>query len=136
MSRMPTKWRSWIALVITMFAASGYLAIRNLGVGELRGAAKIAAKWAPRVHEPGQGELGALPERARFMIDSQCNKEGGNPFAQRNCYAEAAQWMLEEAREREPRRDLGFSGMGATAFLGVASWLARRSAQKRELHLQ
>ena len=135
MGSKPTTWRVWIGLLALAFVASAYLVVRNVGVGALRDAAKVTAKWHPQSREPSQSEIDALPERARFMIDSQCN-EGGDPRVRRNCYAEAAQWMLEEAKEREPRRDLGFAGMSASVFFGLASWLARRSAQRRELHLQ
>jgi hypothetical protein len=126
MSASP-KWRAWIVLLAFTYVAGAVLTIRNLGVGELRNAARITTKWQPRLREPSRSELDALPARARFMIDSQCN-EGGDPRVQRNCFAKAADWMLEDAKEREPRRDLGFAGMAAAMLLGVASWLARRSA--------
>ncbi len=138
MSSVLTKWRAWLLLLALAFVGSAYLVVRNHHVGELRAAARITARWdsRDRAREPAKGELARLPERARFMIDSQCNKEGGNPFARRNCYAEAADWMLDEAKEQEPRRDLGYAGLALTVLLGAASWYSRRTARKRELALR
>jgi hypothetical protein len=112
--------------------------VRNRHAEQLRAAARVTATWDGRGgrREPQKTEIEALPERARAMIDAQCNNEGGNPFARCNCYAEPARWMVDEAEEQAPRRDLGLVGMSATVRLGVASWLARRSARRRELALK
>lgn len=133
-----TKWRLWLVALALTFGACATLTARNRGVGELRDAAAIVARWDSRDRSrvPSPSELEALPERARFMIDAQCNREGGDPRARRNCYGEAAAWMLDDAKEREPRRDLGIAGMAAAVLLGVASGLARRAARRREQALE
>ncbi len=133
-----TKFRVWTLLLVVAFGGSVYLVGENFQAGELRDAVAIVSAWdsRDRAWEPTESQLHALPARARFMIDSQCNKEGGNPFARRNCYAEAAAWMKDEAREQAPRRDLGLAGMLVSALLGGATWVARRNARQREQSLR
>lgn len=125
--------RLWDLALLVAFAISGYVLLDNRHADELRESARIAARWQPgkgSPRAPSNADIALLPARARFMIDAVCNQEGGSPFAARNCYAEAAAWMLQEAKEQASRRDMASLALALIAALAILTFAARRRTPK------
>ncbi len=121
--------RLWLLALALGFAGGIYLVLVNRHAAQLRADAQTAARWRPtrdKSQTPSAADLSKLSARANWLIDAQCNNEGGSPFANRNCYAEAANSMLFEARQQDERRDLAYLGLAVIAALGVATLVVTR----------
>ncbi|HEX2876925.1 MAG TPA: hypothetical protein VHP33_36985 [Polyangiaceae bacterium] len=121
--------RLWLLALALGFAVGTYLVVVNRHAAQLREDARVAAQWKPsqdRRNAPSPAELAKLSARAQQVIHAQCYNEGGNPFANRNCYAEAASFMLYEAREQDAKRDMAYLGLGVVAGLTALTLVATR----------
>lgn len=122
--------RLWLLALALGFAVGIYLVLVNRHGAQLREDARATARWKPsrdRHQQPTQAELSKLSARAQWLIDAQCYKEGGgNPFVVRNCYAEAASFMLHEAREQDGARDMAYLGLAVLAGLALLTLTVTR----------
>lgn len=132
--------RLWDLALVLGFACGVYLAVVNRHAGDLRAGARAAQQWRTgnvgERKEPSSVELAALAFRPRELIDGQCNKEGGNPFDQRNCYAEAASLMVQEAREQEATRDAAYLVLATAVLLTTMTFVLRRRQRTRHDDLE
>lgn len=132
--------RLWDLALVLGFACGAYLVVVNRHAGDLREGARAAQQWRTgkigERNEPSSGELAALGSRPRELIDGQCNKEGGSPFGQRNCYAEAASLMVQEAREQEAARDAAYLVLATAVALATMTLVLRRRQRARHDHLE
>jgi hypothetical protein len=121
--------RSWLLALALGFAVGVYLVVVNRHAAQLREDARVASQWKPsqdRRNTPSPAELATLSAHAQQLIHAQCYNEGGNPFANRNCYAEAASLMLYEARERDGVRDMAYLGLAVVAGLAALTLAVTR----------
>lgn len=121
--------RLWLLALALGFTVGVYVVVVNRHAAQLREDARSASPWKPsqdRRHKPSPAELAKLSARARWLIQAQCYSEGGSPFANRNCYAEAASLMLHEAREQDSRRDMAYLGLAVVVGLGLLTLVATR----------
>lgn len=122
--------RIWILLLGCGLIVCLYVVWSNRQVEELRRDARTTSAWKPVTQVPTRTDLAKLSARAQWMVDSECNREGGSPFGNRNCYAEAASWMLYEARQKDSARDMAYLGLllvSLLAGLTAATRLRKRS---------